>query len=566
MDNRSFRPVLRYLRHLSGQDAPAASDHSLLDEFRSRRDEEAFAALMRRHGPLVLGVCRRVLHNEHDAEDVFQATFLVLAKKAGSIRQRDSLGSWLYKVAYRLALKLRARVVPAPVAELAAESGAQADEAGELSWREVRGLLDEELQKLPEKYRAPLVLCYLAGRTRDEAAEELGWSAGAVKGRLERGRELLRRRLAKRGLTLSVALMGTMLSQAEGAAAVPSAWIAATTQAALSSGTGAAVSAQVQHLVQFGIQVTGTSFVKAAALMLLALGIATAGAVLCLHLVGNSVVEGPASPSAPADEPPPAPAQGPPFRDITRQSGLQAILDDAYAAHPKWWLSGLHMVDLDGDGHLDLFLSAHGAGTAVAALNDGKGNFKAATGTYPTSEIHLAYDLDEDGRVDLATTFQDGGSKWWINKSRPGVLQFEPTKIERGTNTARRQAMIDINRDGRVDWIRGVPNVLTFDLADGKGGFTAAAGTLPVGDTLRSETLCLPVDLHGDGHIDFIVEWGHYSGSKGNSRIYRNDGKMNFKDVTEECGLPTKNFSIKGVADVNQDGFPDLIVLEDLKP
>lgn len=256
----------------------------------------------------------------------------------------------------------------------------------------------------------------------------------------------------------------------------------------------------------------------------------------------------------------------PAFVDVTRSCGLEAIVKEKYDAAPKWWLSGLHLVDLDGDGHLDVFLSAHGGGGAVAALNDGKGQFKTASGTYPSTEIHLAYDHDEDGRVDLTMTFQDGGGKWWLNRSKPGQLQFEPTNIERSTNTARRQAMIDINRDGRVDWIRGVPGRLSFDLADGKGGFTSGAATLQVGETTRAETLCLPVDLDGDGNIDFLVEWGHYGNSKGTSRLFRNDGKMQFQDVTEESGLPGKNLAIKGVADVNQDGSPDLLVLEDLRP
>jgi hypothetical protein len=260
----------------------------------------------------------------------------------------------------------------------------------------------------------------------------------------------------------------------------------------------------------------------------------------------------------------PPPGQG--FTDVTRECGLEAILRDKYAASPKWWLSGLHLVDLDGDGHLDFFMSAHGGGGAVAALNDGKGHFKLAEGTYPATEIHLAYDLDEDGKVDLSMTFQDGGSKWWLNRSRPGVLHFEATKIERGTNTGRRQALIDINRDGKVDWVRGVPGAVTFDLADGQGGFTAGAASLPVGDTARAEVLCLPVDIDGDGFIDFLVEWGHYGNGKGTSRIYRNDGHMHFQDVTQDCGLSGKNLAIKGVADVNRDGYPDLIVLEDMKP
>jgi hypothetical protein len=203
---------------------------------------------------------------------------------------------------------------------------------------------------------------------------------------------------------------------------------------------------------------------------------------------------------------------------------------------------------------------------SIAALNDGKGHFKRATGTYPPTELRLAHDLDEDGKIDLCFTFQDGGGQWWMNKSQSGSLRFEATTTTRDANTARRQAMIDINRDGKVDWIRGEPEALVFDLADGKKGFTAAGGKLLLGADSKTERLCLPVDLNGDGHIDFVVEWGHFDDKYGSSRIYRNDGKMNFTDVTERSGLPAKKLAIKGVADVNQDGFPDLIVFEDLKP
>src|SRR5262249_41257104 len=110
------------------------------------------------------------------------------------------------------------------------------------------------------------------------------------------------------------------------------------------------------------------------------------------------------------------------------------------------------------------------------------------------------------------------------------------------------------------------PAAIVFDYADGKKGFTAAGGEISLNTDSKTERLCLPVDLNGDGYIDFVVEWGHFDDKYGSSRIYRNDGKMNFTDVTKQSGLPETNLAIKGVADVNQDGFPDLIVLEDLKP
>jgi len=254
-------------------------------------------------------------------------------------------------------------------------------------------------------------------------------------------------------------------------------------------------------------------------------------------------------------------AELPYFTDITETSGISQLVNEHYASNPKWWLSGLHLVDLDGDGDLDLFLSAHGKGRTLAALNDSLGRFTRATGTYPTSEIHLCYDSDEDGKVDLTMTYQDGGGQWWRNRSSPGKLLFEPTGITRGTNTARRQAMIDINRDGRVDWLRGTDTDIQFDFGDGKGFFSENSSRLAV-TRGRDEVLCLPHDIDGDGDIDLLAEWGHYSAPYGNCRIYRNDGKMTFMDVTTETGLPETGTAIKGVGDIDQDGDSDLICLE----
>ncbi|MBN2477013.1 MAG: VCBS repeat-containing protein [Pirellulales bacterium] len=249
------------------------------------------------------------------------------------------------------------------------------------------------------------------------------------------------------------------------------------------------------------------------------------------------------------------------FTDITETSGVAALVDDQYAAHPQWWLSGLHLVDLDTDGNLDLFLSTHGRGPALAVLGDGAGRFARAAGDYPSSEIHLAYDSDEDGKVDLTMTHQDGGGQWWHNRSRPGRLDFRATGITRGTNTARRQAMIDINRDGHADWLRGTGRGILFDFGNGRGGFVSNSRMLAVAAG-RAEVLCLPQDVDGDGDMDLLTEWGHYENANGTSRILCNDGRMHFADVTAAAGLPQEALSIKGTGDVDQDGDPDLICLK----
>jgi RNA polymerase sigma factor (sigma-70 family) len=188
-----IRPIRRLLAALNAQKSP---DRQLLQRFVASGDEAAFAALVQRHAGVVLGMCRRILGHEHDAEDAFQATFLVLARKAGSIRKVESLASWLYGVAYRVSVKARASAARRRTCEKQAPGPAPADPADAVTWGELRTALDQELQRLPEKYRAPLVLCYLEGLTNHEAARQLGWLPGAVEWRVKRGRQILRSRPA----------------------------------------------------------------------------------------------------------------------------------------------------------------------------------------------------------------------------------------------------------------------------------------------------------------------------------------------------------------------------------
>jgi RNA polymerase sigma factor (sigma-70 family) len=252
MGSAQVRVALDHVRRLAaGGHTPQVADRQLLERFSARREEGAFAALVRRHGPMVLGVCRRVLNDFHAAEDAFQATFLVLAKKAGSLHQKDSLSGWLYGVAYRLAVRTRVDAARRQRREACAGARAPADPVAEVSERDLCAAIDAELQRLSEPYRMPLVLCYLEGQTRDEAARALGCSLSTLKRRLDVGRERLRARLARRGLSLSGALLAAALPQAA-RAAVPAGLARAATQAALLSAAGqspaAAVSAQAAAL------------------------------------------------------------------------------------------------------------------------------------------------------------------------------------------------------------------------------------------------------------------------------------------------------------------------------
>jgi RNA polymerase sigma factor (sigma-70 family) len=249
MGRASLSPVLRFLRaHLGRSEFERTSDEHLLDSFALKRDEAAFEAIVERHGPLVWGVCRRVLRREQDIEDAFQATFLVLVRKARSIRRRASVTSWLHGVAHRIALQARAREQRGFMHELRESPRTQIDAASEASYREVRAILDEEILSLPERFRTPLLLCCLEGRTKAEAARELGWKEGTVASRLARARQRLQQRLTRRGIIVPAAVLGVILAE-KSSAAVPVAVAAATVRMAVLVSAGEAASAGVSTSV-----------------------------------------------------------------------------------------------------------------------------------------------------------------------------------------------------------------------------------------------------------------------------------------------------------------------------
>jgi RNA polymerase sigma factor (sigma-70 family) len=190
MANRQIKSVVgQFCKLLTAQPSSQLTDQQLLQRCLTMREEAAFATLVERHGPMVLGVCRSVLRHAQDAEDVCQATFLVLARKAISIRKPTSLAHWLHGVAYRLAI--RARANRDQIFDRRANDRSQPNPMDELTGRELRQILHEELDRLPESYRTPLILCYLEGQTQDEAAGQLRWTAATLKGRIDRGRESL---------------------------------------------------------------------------------------------------------------------------------------------------------------------------------------------------------------------------------------------------------------------------------------------------------------------------------------------------------------------------------------
>ncbi len=267
------------------------SDGHLLELFVTQRDNDAFSALIERHGPMVHRVCRQVLGNPHDAQDASQAVFLVLAKRARSIRSRGSLASWLHGVSLRTAAKARTaaarrREHERRAGEMKARDPVDRTTDGDPSWPE----LHEELSRLPRKFREPIVLCYLEGVTREMAAQQLGWPVGTVQSRLARGQERLRSRLVRRGVTLSAGLAAEAFGADPASAAMTSAWVETTVQAAMRIATGelvAAVAAAPVASMTIGT-LNAMSFykVKAATIAILVCGsVAIGGATLARQRV-----------------------------------------------------------------------------------------------------------------------------------------------------------------------------------------------------------------------------------------------------------------------------------------
>jgi len=279
--NSSAQAVLGYLHSLlSHRHGEQDNDRELLRRFLETNDGDAFALLVRRHGPMVLGLACRVLGDRHLAEDVFQAAFLLLARKAHTIRRAESLSCWLHGVAFRLALRVRRSRHHRQQRELHIRPPSSPSPLEELTAQELLTVLDHELHQLPENQRAPLILCCLEGLSQEEAARRLGCSPGAVKGRLERGRQRLRLRLEKRGLTLPAALCGTLLI-AGSTSPVPAALAQATLQSAT---TGASASPAVTALLEEAMRMMFASKFRALSAVVLLLAVTGTGVgLMALH-------------------------------------------------------------------------------------------------------------------------------------------------------------------------------------------------------------------------------------------------------------------------------------------
>jgi RNA polymerase sigma factor (sigma-70 family) len=374
------------------------TDRQLFDRFamaRDRSSEAAFEALVRRHGPMVLRVCRNVLKDWNDAEDAFPATFLVLARRCGSIRRRDSVEGWRFGVACRVAARARVEAARRRAVErrraAAAESTLGAREGAETDLPALGLIVQEEVRRLPEKYRSALVLCYWEGLTQEQAAAQLGWPLGTVRSRLARARDRLRERLTRRGVgpIASLAASGfDVASLVPRPAAVPDSWVAATVKAVSCSAAGGgpatagAVSVSVAVLVQdlFGRMVM--TKLKTTAFYLSLIGMGAVGAIL-------------AAPQAGSDRPPSVTTREPQAEPTRASASATGTLDaqrktrpplpsrdgyvieppdliriDVLEALPGRPISGERLVRPDGKITLDFYGDVYVAGLTIPEVKE----------------------------------------------------------------------------------------------------------------------------------------------------------------------------------------------------
>jgi RNA polymerase sigma factor (sigma-70 family) len=310
MTREPLHTLIRHLRRaVASPTGSGPTDAQLLERFVQGRDDAAFELLVWRHGAMVLNVCLRLLHREHDAEDAFQATFLTLVRKAGTIGKRASVGSWLYKVAYRVALRARKAPAPAALPQEPLWDRSAREPATDLAGLELRSVLDEEAQRLPEKYRAAFILFHLEGQSLEAVAAALGCCPRPAGTRLARARAMLRRRLARRGFTLPALIVSASV-----VAALPAALVNRTVQAALLGAVEKAVAAGV-------ISVQAAALTKGALrTMSMTKGAVVTIAVLTVSLLGSGGAF--LAYRAQADEPAPA-VKVAPSRAAEEAAGLR---------------------------------------------------------------------------------------------------------------------------------------------------------------------------------------------------------------------------------------------------
>jgi RNA polymerase sigma factor (sigma-70 family) len=393
----SFMQMVRRVAARHARDEQAGGDAELLARFVRQGDEAAFEVLVHRHGPMVWSVCRRLLTRTEDAEDAFQAAFVVLLRRAGSIRDGSLLGNWLYGVAYRVAVRARARAARRAAREkqgMRTEPAAMATETA-TDWQP---LLHEEVFRLPEKYRRPIVMCYLNGQTNEEAAAALGWPVGTVKGRLSRARELLRVRLGRRGVCLAGAALTGTLSAARLDAAVPPTLMQATLTGAV-TGTTAGISPHVLTLSKGVMQSMFWNKCATFGTALAMLALLAGGTMLSYHGLSALAQDRAAGGAAPIVPTPPPQAQLAPQADA--QGKRNAGGNDAMKIQGIWKLESWEF-----DGQLkpaeaikDMTLEVNAKGEWRLSFGPGKQPNQALVFIDPAQEAAVMEVRGPNGRV-----------------------------------------------------------------------------------------------------------------------------------------------------------------------
>jgi RNA polymerase sigma factor (sigma-70 family) len=310
MAARGPKTVLEHVRHLvRAEGTTDLSDGKLLHLYSSQHNHEAFAVLLRRHERLVWNVCRCALRHHQDAEDAFQAVFVVLARKAASICKQDSLASWLHGVAYRTALRARRDATRRQARDRRAKAMVYEQPISEKAWNDLQAALTAEVERLPAKFKAPFVLCHLEGKSMAEAAQQLGWKVGTVSGRLTQARKLLEKGLARQGVALATVLAAGALAPSA-ASAVPVAVAEASAKAAslIAAGQGptGAISTKAAVLAQGVLSAMRAAKIKFGVVMVLALGAAMLGGGTLAGLMGSQGNEGSQRAQEAAPQTPPA--------------------------------------------------------------------------------------------------------------------------------------------------------------------------------------------------------------------------------------------------------------------
>ncbi len=428
MGHAALSPFLQMLRRVASRHArDEQADAQLLARFVRQGDEAAFEVLVHRHGPMVWGVCRRLLTRTEDAEDAFQAAFVVLLRRAGSIRDGSLLGNWLYGVAYRVAVRARARAARRAAREqqgMRTEPAATATETA-TDWQQ---LLHEEVFRLPEKYRRPVVMCYLNGKTNEEAAAALGWPVGTVKGRLSQARALLRVRLGRRGVGLAGAALTGALSAARLDAAVPPTLMQSTLAGAV-TGMTAGIS---PHALALGKGVLQSMFWSKCAtfgMALAALALLAGGTMLSYYGLSALAQDRAAGGAAPVVQTPPPVAQPAPKADA--QGEKNAGGKDLMKLQGNWKLESW---ELDGqrkpaEAIQGMTLEINARGEWVLSFGPGKATNHALVFIDPSKKPAVMEVRGPNGRVFWSGLYKAEGDTLTICKPAwPGASTPEEFK------------------------------------------------------------------------------------------------------------------------------------------